>query len=247
MGSRKYGMEPPSYKSIISKKMNVGILLAKESSTRLENKNFKNFNGKPMIAWAIETAKKSKVFDKIIIATDSDKIIKKLKRYNLDFIKRPKELSKEEYGIDEVMKYCLSTAYEKVDYACCLFPCAPLLSHTDIVKGFSKIKTNEYKYVFAASNYSHPIEKSFKIIKGEIKMNFSKKNSQISSKFFPKNYHDNGYFYWARANTWKNNFFKYDSKSSFIEIPNWRAQDLDTKDDWKKVNLIFKSLNKKKW
>jgi pseudaminic acid cytidylyltransferase len=237
-------MEQPSYKSINLKKMNVGIFLAKKNSTRLENKNFRHFNGKPMIAWAIESAKKSKIFDKIIISTDSDEIIKKLKKYNLDFIKRPKELSKERYGIDEVMKYCLSTIYEKVDYACCLFPCAPLMSHTDIIKGFSKIKKNKYKYVFAASNYSHPIEKSFKMDKGEIKMNFSKRNSQISSKFFPKNYHDSGYFYWAKANTWENNFFKYDLNSSFIEIPNWRAQDLDTLDDLKKINLIFKSLNK---
>ena len=95
MGHRKYGMEQPSYKSINLKKMNVGIFLAKKNSTRLENKNFRHFNGKPMIAWAIESAKKSKIFDKIIISTDSDEIIKKLKKYNLDFIKRPKELSKE--------------------------------------------------------------------------------------------------------------------------------------------------------
>ena len=67
---------------------------------------------------------------------------------------------------------------------------------------------------------------------------------QISSKFLKKNYHDTGYFYWAKPSTWKNNSFEYNSKSSFIKIPNWRAQDLDTLDDLKKINLIFKSLNK---
>ena len=69
---------------------------------------------------------------------------------------------------------------------------------------------------------------------------------QISSKFLEENYHDTGYLYWAKANTWKNDFIEYNSKSSFIKIPNWRAQDLDTYDDLKKIDLIFKSLQKNK-
>ena len=136
MGFGKHGMEQPPNKSIIL--MKVGIIIAKSFSKRVPNKNFMNFNGKPMIYWTIQAAKKSRVFDKIIIATDNNKIITKLKKYDLDFIKRPKELSKEKYGIDEVMNYSLSTIKERVDYACCLFPCAPLMSHTDIIKGFSK-------------------------------------------------------------------------------------------------------------
>jgi CMP-N-acetylneuraminic acid synthetase len=223
--------------------MKIGIILAKAFSKRVPNKNFRNFNGKPMIHWTIETAKKSKVFDKIIISTDSNKIIQNFKKYNLSFIKRPKELNKEKYGIDEVMKYNLSTIKENVDYACCLFPCAPLMSFLDIIKGYNMIKRNSNRYIFAASNYSHCVERSFKVDNGKIKMNFATKNMEISSKFFSDNYYDTGYFYWAKSNTWKNYFFKYDSKSSFVKIPNWRAQDLDTLDDLKKVDLIFKSLN----
>jgi len=224
--------------------MKIGIILAKSFSKRVPNKNFRRFNGKPMIDWTIDAAKKSKVFDKIIIATDSDEIIKKFKKYNLEFIKRPKELNKEKYGVDEVMKYCLSYLSEKVEYACCLYACSPLISYQDIKNGFSKIKGKKYKYIFAASNFSHPVERSFKVDNGEIKM-ISKKFFNTSSKFFTETYHDTGYFYWAKADTWKNEFLSYSSKSSFIKIPNWRAQDLDTLDDLKKVDLILKSLKKK--
>ena len=224
--------------------MKIGIILAKSISERVPNKNFRRFNGKPMIDWTIDAAKKSKVFDKIIIATDSDEIIKKFKKYNLEFIKRPKELNKEKYGVDEVMKYCLSYLSEKVEYACCLYACSPLISYQDIKNGFSKIKEKKYKYIFAASNFSHPVERSFKVDNGEIKM-ISKKFFNTSSKFFTETYHDTGYFYWAKADTWKNEFLSYSSKSSFIKIPNWRAQDLDTLDDLKKVDLILKSLKKK--
>ena len=224
--------------------MKIGIILAKSFSKRVPNKNFRRFNGKPMIHWTIDAAKKSKVFDKIIIATDSDEIIKKFKKYNLEFIKRPKELNKEKYGVDEVMKYCLSYLSEKVEYACCLYACSPLISYQDIKNSFSKIKAKKYKYIFAASNFSHPVERSFKVDNGEIKM-ISKKFFNTSSKFFTETYHDTGYFYWAKADTWKNEFLSYSSKSSFMKIPNWRAQDLDTLDDLKKVDLILKSLKKK--
>ena len=235
-------MEQPPNKSIIL--MKVGIIIAKSFSKRVPNKNFMNFNGKPMIYWTIQAAKKSKIFDKIIISTDSKKIITKLKKYNTEFIIRPKELNKEKYGIDEVMSYSLSLIKGKISYACCLFPCAPLMTADDIIKGYKKIQTNKYLHTFAASNFSHPIEKSFKIKNSKIKMIFSKKFMQISSKFLSDTYHDTGYFYWAKANTRKNKNIEYTSNSSFVKIPNWRAQDLDSFDDLKKVDLIFKSLNK---
>jgi len=226
--------------------MKVGIILAKSFSKRIPNKNFKMFNGKPMIAWTIQAAKKSKIFDKIIISTDSKKNLPKLKKYNVDIIMRPKELSKEKCGIDEVMSYTLSAIKGEIEHACCLFPCAPLMNPDDIIKGYKKIQTNKYLYVFAGSNFSHPVERSFKVTNKNIKMLFKKKFMQISSKFISNTYYDTGYFYWAKTQTWRNKNFEYNSKSSFIKIPNWRAQDLDNFDDLKKTDLIFKSLNKRK-
>ncbi len=226
--------------------MIIGIIPAKSISRRVPNKNFIIFNGKPMIAWTIQAAKKTKIFDQIIISTDSENIIRKIGKYKVDCIIRPKKLNGEKYGIDEVMRYSISKIKKKVKYVCCLFPCAPLMTSNDILNGFNKIKTNKYKYVFAGSNFSHPIEKSFKIINNKVKMVFSKNLMKRSSKTFSDTFHDIGYFYWANSNTWKNNNFCYDSNSSIIKIPNWRAQDIDTLDDLKKTDLIFKSLKKKK-
>ncbi len=224
--------------------MIIGIIPAKSISKRIANKNFITFNGKPMIAWTIQAAKKTKVFDQIIISTDSRQIIKKMGKYKISCILRPKELNKEKYGIDEVMRFSILKLGYKIDYACCLFPCAPLMTSSDIIKGYNKIKTNKYKYIFAGSDFSHPIERSFKIKNNKIKMIFSKKLMERSSKFFSETFHDTGYFYWAKSSTWENNNFVYNSNASIVKIPNWRAQDIDTMEDLKKANLIFKSLNK---
>ncbi len=225
--------------------MTIGIILAKGYSSRLKNKNFRTFHGKPMISWTIQTAIKSKLFDKIIVSTDEKKIINRFNKFNIEFVLRPKELSKEKYGIDEVMKYTIKKLNYNYKYACCLFPSAPLLSHVDLIKGLKKIKKFNYNYVFAASNFSHPIERSFKINNKKIKMVFSKRYMQYSSKFLSDTYYDTGYFYWAKTSTWRNKFFNYNNNTSIIKIPNWRAQDIDTKDDLKKTDLLFKSLKKK--
>ena len=76
-------------------------------------------------------------------------------------------------------------------------------------------------------------------------MVFSKRYMQYSSKFLSDTYYDTGYFYWAKTSTWRNKFFNYNNNTSIIKIPNWRAQDIDTKDDLKKTDLLFKSLKKK--
>ena len=55
------------------KKKNLGIILARKGSKRILNKNIINFNNKPLIAWTIEAAIKSKIFDNIIVSTDSEK------------------------------------------------------------------------------------------------------------------------------------------------------------------------------
>ena len=225
--------------------MIVGIIPAKSVSDRLKNKNFKKFNGKPMIAWTIETALKSKLFDKIIVSTDDVKVKKILKKYKIEIIIRPKKLNKEKYGIIEIINYNLEKIRYKVSAICCLFPCAPLMQAQDIKRGYKKLILNKCKFVFAASIFSHPVEKSFKLKNNKIKMIFNEKFVEKSSKFLSKTYHDVGYFYWGKTNTWRKNKWSYNSKVSFIEIPHWRAQDLDTLDDWKKTDLIFKSLNRK--
>ena len=70
------------------------IIPARGISKRIKNKNIKNFCGHPIIYYSLQTAIKSKLFTKIHVSTDSDKIIKILKKYNfiVDF-KRPKKIS----------------------------------------------------------------------------------------------------------------------------------------------------------
>ena len=226
--------------------MKIALIPAKLNSSRLKNKNFKLFHGKPMIYWSIKSAITSNLFDKIIVSTDSKVVKNKLLNLGVDVFIRPKKLSQEKTGIRDVVVNFLKSfnSKTKIDYLCCIFPCAPLLLSSDLKEGFRKVKNKKNKFVFTASNFSHPIEKSFKIKNNKINMIFGKKHLTTSSKFLKDSFHDVGYSYWAKPIVWLKNDINYQTNCSFIKIPNWRAQDMDTPDDLKKINLIFKSLKK---
>ena len=64
--------------------MKVAIIPARIGSKRIPKKNIKNFCGKPIIFWAIKAIKKTKIFDKIIVSTDSKKIASMVKKYNVE-------------------------------------------------------------------------------------------------------------------------------------------------------------------
>ncbi|DAB32064.1 MAG TPA: pseudaminic acid cytidylyltransferase, partial [Sulfurospirillum sp. UBA11407] len=73
--------------------MNVAIIPARGGSKRIPKKNIKEFCGKPMIAYSIEAAKKSELFDKIVVSTDDESIAQVAKSFGAEVLKRPKELA----------------------------------------------------------------------------------------------------------------------------------------------------------
>ena len=81
----------------------------------------------------------------------------------MDISLRPKKLNDERYGIEEVIEFNIDKHNIKSGVICCMFPCAPLMQSKDIIKGYRKLISSKYNYIFAASNFSHPVEKSFKI------------------------------------------------------------------------------------
>ena len=71
---------------------NIAIIPARSGSRRIKDKNIKIFNKKPIIYWSIKAAKESKIFDRIIVSTDSKKIAKISNRYGAEtpFIRKKK-------------------------------------------------------------------------------------------------------------------------------------------------------------
>lgn len=224
----------------------IAIIPARSGSKRIKNKNLRLFNNKPMIHWTIKKLVNSNLFSQVIVSTDSKKIAMISKKCGADvpYI-RSKKLSDDFTTTQAVIEdaiYRLKINSKIDNYIFCVYPCSPLLDIADLIKAIKLIKKNDCEFVVPISEYSHPIQRAFKLKNKRIKFNKISnyiKRTQDHEKYF----HDAGQFYLGKTRSWlkRKNIFKY---CQCIEIPNWRAVDIDNENDWIKSELIFKSLKK---
>lgn len=227
--------------------MNIAIIPARGGSKRIPKKNIKNFLGKPIISYSVELAIKSNLFDKVIVSTDCDEIAEIAKSYGAEVpFKRPQEISDDFSTLNDVLKHAIDFIENDgflYEYVCCIYATAPFIEIDDVRRGFELINTKKWESVIAATNFSYPIFRSFeKDKKGGLKMVFPDHYSSRSQDL-PEIFHDAGQFFWAKSEFLKKSPSGFNQNNTIIEIPNYRAQDIDTDEDWQRAELIYKYLN----
>lgn len=229
--------------------MRVAIIPARGGSKRIPRKNIKDFFGKPMLVWTIEAAKKSKVFDRIIVSTDDDEISAIALSHGAEVpFKRPAELSDDHTAttavIAQAIKF-LSSEGECPESVCCLYATAPFIQHQDIINSLKIFEQGGWHYCFTAAEFSAPIFRSFKMNKNGGAEMLYPEYFQTRSQDLPVAFHDAGQFYWGTAKAWVNNEIVFSDKSYVYKIPSWRVQDIDTRDDWERAELLAPQLLQK--
>jgi pseudaminic acid cytidylyltransferase len=228
--------------------MNICVIPARGGSKRIPRKNIKKFHGKPMIAWSIDAAKKSKCFDEIIVSTDDSEIVNIALKYGVKapFL-RPNSLSNDYASTPAVMEHAavwLSKKYDDVENICCIFGASPLVDYLSIRKGLEEIKEKNINYVISLARYSSPIQRAmyiddFNSINMYQPENFGKRSQELQDAYF-----DAAQFYWGKLNSWLKRDLIFSNKTKAIIIDESRVQDIDTLDDWKmaelKASYIFK-------
>lgn len=224
--------------------MKICIIPAKENSKRITNKNTKLFNGKPLVSWAIENAIKVNIFDEIYVSSDSTKILKIAQKYNINFIFRPKYLTKSKIPILKVISHAIKKIKVNKSLVCCMLPTSPIIKPKYLKEAFRKFKITNPDYVISVSKFSHPIERS--LIKND--SNFfrikNKKNSKTRTQDFIENYFDAGQFYIANDLTWKKNKDIFSNNTYGIIIPNYLVNDIDDINDWNYAKKLQKIISK---
>ena len=231
-------------------KKNIAIIPARGGSKRIPKKNIKDFLGKPILAYSIETAIRTNLFERIIVSTDSDEIASVACEYGAEtpFI-RPDAISDDYTGTHKVIGHAVNWLEHhntEIDFVCCIYPTAPLIDKNDIIKGYNLIEEGRWDSIIAATNYSYPIFRSFEMLStGGLKMIFPE-HYNSRSQDLAQVYHDAGQFYWARPYIWTSKPREFNKKNSIVKIPNSRVQDIDTLEDWEKAEILFKTLMKNK-
>jgi pseudaminic acid cytidylyltransferase len=216
--------------------MKIAVIPARGGSKRIPRKNIKPFCGKPMIAWSIEAAQKSCLFDQIIVSTDDPEITNVAKQWGatVPFV-RPKELSDDYAGTIPVIAHATQWAIDQgfeLQAVCCMYATAPLLQKQDLQRGLEALQSGDWDYAFTVTDYPSSIFRAFKKMPNDGLEMFFPEHFATRSQDLPIALHDAGQFYWGRPDAWLNGKRIFDISSKPIIIPRWRVQDIDTPEDW---------------
>ncbi|MCK5050741.1 MAG: pseudaminic acid cytidylyltransferase [Candidatus Cloacimonetes bacterium] len=225
----------------------IAIIPARGGSKRIPRKNIKDFLGKPIIAYSIQAALDSRLFNKVIVSTDDEEIAEISRKYgaSIPFI-RPNELADDFTGTSDVVEHAVRWFEEKgqnYDYVCTIYATAPLLDRNYLIEGFEQLKNSNAKYAFAATSIPFPIQRTFKITKNHRCEMFWPESFSKRSQDLEEAYQDAGMFYWEKIKFISNEIY-FGKDSIPIILPKYLVQDIDTMEDWERAEILYKAKTK---
>lgn len=225
--------------------MNLAIIPARGGSKRIPGKNIRPFCQKPLIAYSIEAAAQSGLFEKIIVSTDSEEIAEIAHRYGADVpFLRPAHLSDDHTGTRPVtnhaIEYCREHFFEP-EFNCCIYATAPFLQAKYLKQGLEALKIQSDKlFSFSVTSFPFPIQRAIALRDGHVEPMYPKdiwKRSQDLEEAF----HDAGQFYWGTTQGYLSDKAIFSSESIPVVLPRHLVQDIDTHEDWNRAELMYKA------
>jgi pseudaminic acid cytidylyltransferase len=222
------------------------VIPARGGSKRIPRKNIKSFCGQPMIAYSINAAFQSGVFDKIIVSTDDEEIAAIAKQHGAEVpFLRPEHLSNDFAGTIEVITHAV-LEMEKIDgkiydYTCCLYATVPFVQGGYIRQGADLIEKSAADFAVPVTSYPFPIQRSVFLDKGMVTP-FYPEDMPKRSQDLVEAFHDAGQFYWGKRSSWLQKTSIWGSSVAPVVLPRHLVQDIDTIEDWMRAELMLKAM-----
>lgn len=218
---------------------NLAIIPARGGSKRIPGKNIKNFLGKPIIAYSIESALSSELFDLVMVSTDNNEIASISMKYGADIpFMRNNETASDYATLADVTKEVIDKFKEKelyFDNICLILPTVPFITIDLLLESYNKLVETDALYVHPIVKFSFPIQRAFKMSK-EGKIEFiNPEYRRTRSQDLDPMFHDAGMFYWIKPDT----FFNTDKRYG-VEVSEMHCHDIDNESDWKMAELKYR-------
>ena len=193
---------------VICMKKILAVITARGGSKRIPRKNIKEFCGKPIIAYSIEVALASKMFDEVMVSTEDAEIAEIAKQYGakVPFL-RSKEVANDHATTAEVLLEVLEQYKirgKEFTYACCIYPTAPFVTEEKLRIGIKMLQQSNVDSVIPVTEFSYPTMRGLYVRDGKISYAFPE-YEKIRSQDIETMYHDCGQFYWFKVESFLKN------------------------------------------
>ncbi|WP_311971095.1 pseudaminic acid cytidylyltransferase [Pseudomonas baltica] len=225
----------------------VAIIPARGGSQRIPRKNIKLFNGEPMIAHSIRTARASGVFDQVVVSTDDAEIAEVARAWGAEVpFRRPAALADHFTGTSAVIEHALRALRDSGhdhDLACCIYATAPLLQGRFLRDGLALLQANaQASYVFSVCNFPFPVQRALTLDPLGRLTALYPEFGQVRSQDLAPAYQDAGQFYWGRSEAWLRGDVVFSDLSLPLILPRHLVQDIDTVEDWTRAEYLYAAL-----
>ena len=228
------------------------IITARGGSKRIPGKNIREFCGRPIIAYSIEAALSSGVFDTVMVSTDDEKIADTALSLGaqVPFMRSAKTSDDFATTADVLMEVIsryaeLSGEGEGIlpfEYGCCIYPTAPFITAERLREGFHRLEESDANTLVPVVRYSYPIQRSMVVRDGYAELAWPEYAGTRSQDLEP-HYHDAGQFYFFRTEPFVRNKVLLGGKMIPLELPDAEVQDIDTPEDFAAAEVKYRILH----
>jgi len=225
---------------------NIAIIPARSGSKGLKDKNIKMLNGKPLMAYTIEAALKSKQFDEVMVSTDSEKYAEIAKSFGakVPFLRSAETSTDKASSWDTVAEVLGRYAENRqtFDTLCLLQPTSPFRTAEDIKMAYELYKSKADFAVISVCEAEHsPLWCGHLPESGEF-LNFINEDAMKQRQAGGKFYRLNGAIYIVNCEKFKTDRHFYQSGSFAYIMPQERSIDIDTALDFKMAEFLMNTL-----
>jgi pseudaminic acid cytidylyltransferase len=222
----------------------IAIIPARGGSKRIPKKNSKLFFGKPIIAYSIEAALRSGLYDEVMVSTDDKEIAEIAIQYGakVPFMRSDANSSDFATTADVLLEVIdwYGQKGQKLELATCIYACAPFVNPKLLQESFQILKDKNADCVFPSIAYSHPIQRAIKVLDGGRIEQFDNSNPDARTQDMAKAFYDAGMFYTFDVARLLQTKSLRTENTFTIEVDELHAHDIDSESDWKLAELKYK-------
>lgn len=222
----------------------VAIITARGGSKRIPRKNIKDFCGKPIIAYSIEAALDSELFDEVMVSTDDCEIAEVAKQYGASVPFMRSEATSDDYATTADVLHEVLAEYKKVgkefDWLCCIYPTAPFITGKKLKKSFDYLEEQGADALTPVVKFSYPPQRCFVINDGCLKYKWPEYSGSRSQDLEPF-YHDVGQYYFMKVQSFLNEVIN--TSVPYI-VEEREVQDIDNISDWEIAEIKYRLMVK---
>lgn len=226
----------------------IAIITARGGSKRIPRKNIREFCGKPILAYSIEAAVRSQVFDTVMVSTDDEEIARTARSFGaqVPFFRSPRTSG--DYATTNDVLLEVLDEYEKRGEAfglgCCVYPTAPFVTAEKLKSAVDMLLDSDADALIPVVAFSYPPQRAMVVREGQLVFEHPEYLDSRSQDLEP-HYHDVGQFYVFRTEAFRRNRRLMTGNILPLVVPETQVQDIDSWTDWEIAQIKYRLMQEK--